>query len=106
VAEYCGLKAPHTLAGQSLRPLIENPSGKSRGAAFTLVTRGQRQYGQSVRTDRWRYTRWSDGTAELYDESADPQENHNLAGDAKHQAQTAELAKRLDTLPPFKNESP
>jgi iduronate 2-sulfatase len=106
VADYCGLKAPHQLAGQSLRPLLENPSGKGRDAAFTLVTRGQRQHGQSVRTDRWRYTRWSDGTAELYDESADPQENQNLAGHAKHQAQVAELARLLDTLPPFKNESP
>ena len=39
--------------------------------------------GYSVRTDRWRFTRWPDGSEELYDHAADPGENANLAGDPR-----------------------
>ena len=76
---YCGLKAPHPLAGQSLRPLLADPSRKGRDAAFTLVARGGGQYGQAVRTEGWRYIRWSDGTNELYDETNDPEETHDVS---------------------------
>ena len=95
VADYCGVKAPHKLAGQSLRPLLEDPARHGKEAAFTLVTRGQGKYGQTVRTDRWRYTRWSDGTAELYDETNDREETRNLAADTaprRHHSGLAETA--------------
>jgi uncharacterized sulfatase len=81
VCDYCGVKAPHELVGQSLRPLLEVPSSKGKNAAFTLVTRGPHRNGQAVRTDRWRYIWWNDGYAELYDERNDPQEMKNLADD-------------------------
>jgi len=80
IAEHCGLKAPDGLAGRSLRPLLENPGASGRDAVFTIITRGPRQRGDSIRTDRWRYTEWSDGTRELYDHSTDPEETRNLAG--------------------------
>jgi uncharacterized sulfatase len=56
--------------------------------------------GRSLRTDRWRYTEWVDGKnenagVELYDELADPQENVNVAGEARHQELVAQLAKQL-----------
>jgi hypothetical protein len=35
----------------------------------------------SVRHEHWRYTRYHDGTEELYDHAADPQEWTNLAAD-------------------------
>ena len=34
-----------------------------------------------VRSERWRYIRYADGSEELYDMAADPNEWHNLAGD-------------------------
>lgn len=102
VADYCGVAAPHKLAGQSLRPLLENPTRPAKPAAFTLVTRGRGQYGQTVRTDRWRYTRWSDGTAELYDELADPEETQNLAADPAQAATIQNLEKQLELLGPFR----
>ena len=40
----------------------------------TLVARGGGTYGQTARTDRWRYIKWSDGSPELDDERNDPQE--------------------------------
>ncbi len=78
IAELCGLKPPADLAGQSLRPLLRDPSAPGKPAAFTLVTRGAAR-GDSVRTDRWRFTRWSDGAVELYDHASDPEENRNVA---------------------------
>jgi iduronate 2-sulfatase len=102
VADYCGLTAPHQLAGQSLRPLLEDPSRPGKEAAFTLVTRGANQYGQSVRTQRWRYTRWSDGTAELYDHQADPEETHDVAADPAHAELVRGHARLLDALPPLR----
>ena len=102
MADYCGLAAPHKLAGQSLRPLVEHPSRPGKAAAFTLVTRGGGQYGQSVRTQRWRYTRWSDGTAELDDHQVDPEETHDVAGDPAHADLIRDHARLLDALPPWR----
>ncbi|MBL9186223.1 MAG: sulfatase [Opitutaceae bacterium] len=78
VAELCGLTPPPNLAGQSLLPLLRDPAAPGKAAAFTLVTRGAAR-GDSMRTDRWRFTRWSDGAIELYDHAADPEENRNVA---------------------------
>lgn len=100
VADYCGVKAPHALAGESLRALLETPAGKGRAAAYTLVTRGK-NYGQSVRTERWRYTQWSDGTAELYDEVSDPEETHDLAKSPPDATLIPELKKLLGKVGSF-----
>lgn len=81
VADYCGVKPPPNLAGQSLRPLLEDPSSPGKRAVFTMVTRGPKNRGDSIRTDRWRYTEWSDGSRELYDHSIDPEETKNLAAE-------------------------
>jgi len=43
------------------------------------VSRGPKLYAQSIRTNRWRFTRWSDGVTELYDHDSDPEELHNKA---------------------------
>jgi uncharacterized sulfatase len=103
VADYCGLRAPHQLAGRSLRPLLENPRHKNKDAAFTLVARGPNYYGQSVRTDGWRYTQWSDGTAELYDELNDPQEVQNLADDPAMATVIEEHRELLAQIGPFES---
>jgi iduronate 2-sulfatase len=102
VADFCGLKAPHALAGESLRALLADPSSKGRDAAFTLVARGARQYGQAVRTDRWRYIRWTDGTQELYDEANDPEETHDVSADPRHAALIREMQERLKKVGPFR----
>lgn len=102
IAEFCGMKPPANLAGQSLRPLLDKPSLPGKKAAFTLVTRGPRQRGDSIRTDRWRYTEWSDGERELYDHSSDPEETHNLAGRAEKEVILQKLAAQLQRrLTPF-----
>ena len=97
VAELCGLTAPHTMAGRSLTPILASPLAKIKDDAFTLVTRGPKLFGQSVRTDRWRFTQWSDGAQELYDHDKDPEENHNVA--TVNPVVADELSSRLKTLP-------
>jgi iduronate 2-sulfatase len=78
VAELCGLAPPPAIAGQSLLRLLRDPAASGKPAAFTLVVRGTSR-GDSIRTDRWRFTRWSDGATELYDHAADPEEERNVA---------------------------
>jgi iduronate 2-sulfatase len=95
VADFCGVKPPPNLAGQSLRPLLEDPSKPGKPAVFTIVTRGPKNRGDSIRTDRWRYTEWSDGSRELYDHSTDPEEKRNLVADPKQKAIVQELSEKL-----------
>jgi uncharacterized sulfatase len=78
IAELCGVTPPAGLAGQSLRPILSDPKRPGKRAAFTIVTRGPQQRGDSIRSDRWRYTEWSDGARELYDHTADPEETKNV----------------------------
>jgi uncharacterized sulfatase len=99
VADFCGLKMPHAGAGTSLKPVLTNPAASIKDAAFTLVTHGAKVHGQSVRTARWRFTRWSDGQTELYDHDVDPEESHNVA--KANPAVGAQLEARLNTLPPY-----
>jgi len=106
ITDYSDLQAPHKLAGESLRPLLQNPSAKGRDAAFTLVTRGANKYGQAVRTDRWRYIQWSDGHAELYDELNDPEETHDVHQDPKNQPLIEELKALLAKIGPLQPARP
>jgi hypothetical protein len=64
-----------------------------KDAVFTIVTRGPQQRGDSIRTERWRYTEWSDGQRELYDHSNDPQETKNVL--TKHSATADTLCQQL-----------
>jgi arylsulfatase A-like enzyme len=96
LADLCGLPAPGYLDGTSLRPVLKDPSGSVKDAAFTQVRRGS-FHGFSIRTLRWRYTLWDDGRQgeQLYDMQADPGETSNLAADSRFAATVAELKQRV-----------
>jgi choline-sulfatase len=96
LADLCGLPAPGYLDGTSLRPVLKDPSGSVKDAAFTQVRRGS-FHGFSIRTVRWRYTLWDDGRQgeQLYDMQADPGETSNLAADSRLAATVAELKERV-----------
>jgi len=86
--ELCSLEKKPELQGRSLVPLLKNPSAAWDHPALT--THGRNNH--SLRTERWRYTRYSDGTEELYDHNRDPLEWTNLAGDPQYAEQKQKLA--------------
>ena len=49
-----------------------------------------------MRTDRWRFIRYADGSQELYDHESDPQENANLAALPEHAALVNRLRAELE----------
>ena len=52
----------------------------------------------AVRTDRWKYVEYADGSRELYDLTADPYEMQNLAREHRWEATILELRSRLSEL--------
>jgi hypothetical protein len=123
LAEWCGVKVPANVQGQSLVPMLKDPTVTGRGWALTQVVRGggiqrfgasaaigdggKRYFGYSLRTPRWRYTEWDEGAQgrELYDHNADPRELTNLAEKPEHAETVADLSQQLRaavqaTLPP------
>ena len=101
VTEFTGNRQPDGLAGRSLRPLLRNVATPHKPGAATLVVRGGGRFGRSVTEGRWRFTRWSDGAAELYDHRADPEEIHNRADDPALAGRRLELQALMDALPPW-----
>ena len=101
LVDLCSLPVANDLEGISLKPLLDNPNREWKSGAFTQVLRGNAKnpgaQGRSLRTEKWRYTEWDDGTkgVELYDHDTDPQEFVNLAGDPKHAEIVKKLAKQL-----------
>lgn len=92
LVEYCGLGAPkHQLDGQSIMPLLRNPKAKWSRPGLTSV--GEKY--ASVRSERYRYIRYPDGSEELYDHDQDPYEHKNLAGEPKLAKVKAELGKSV-----------
>ena len=80
LCELCRLPPPEGLAGKNLTSLLDDPSRSFKQAAYTQITLDGIT-GRSVRTDRYRYTRWEGhgGGEELYDHQTDPGEFTNLA---------------------------
>jgi choline-sulfatase len=79
LADLCNLPIPTHCEGRSIVPLLKNPNEKWYPA---LTTMGYQNH--SVRSDRYRYIMWSDGTEELYDHETDPMEWKNLIKDPKY----------------------
>jgi len=73
--DLCGLPTPAHVQGKSLRPLLANPRLPWDQPAITTY----RQNNHTVRSETWRYTHYSDGGEELYDQTKDPYEWTNLA---------------------------
>lgn len=90
LADLCGLPIASELDGVSLRPLLEDPEAAWDRPALTNF-----RDANAVRYGQWRYIRYGDGSEELYDHQADPNEWTNLAGDPACQAIKAQLAAML-----------
>ena len=91
LAELCGVEAPDKLDGQSLVPLLREPERSTGRAVVTTFDPGN----TSLRTDRWRYIRYADGSEELYDHREDPHEWDNLAGSGEYAPTKKRLSERI-----------
>ena len=89
--DLCGLAANPANEGRSLAPLLADKNAKWQRPALT--THGRNNHG--LRTARWRYIRYADGSEELYDHEADPNEWRNLADNPKLAKTKKRLAKWL-----------
>ncbi|UCC97626.1 MAG: sulfatase, partial [Phycisphaerales bacterium] len=91
LVELCGLPAKLENEGVSLVPLLRDPAAKWEHAALTTHGHGN----HSIRSQQWRYIRYANGDAELYDRHADQNEWENLADRPDYEAVKKELAKWL-----------
>jgi len=68
--DLCGLPGRSGLEGHSLLPQLRDAGTPREWPAITTANAGN----TAVRTERWRYIRYADGSEELYDELADRNE--------------------------------
>ncbi len=101
LCELTGLPLPGHLDGRSFAPLVTDPTRPHKNAAFSQYPRGS-VMGYSMRTDRYRLTRWVERddpekavAVELYDHRNDPGENVNVAADPANAALVEQLTARL-----------
>jgi len=89
--DLCGLDAKPELDGISLVPLLKNPGAPWKRPAVITFGCGN----HAVRSERWRYIRYADGTEELYDHQTDPNEWTNLAKHERFDTVKRDLARWL-----------
>jgi len=91
LVDLCGIEGPKRLDGQSLESLLEDPTQDTDRALVTSFDSGN----NSLRTKRWRFIRYVDGSEELYDLNQDPNEWNNLTQSDKHKKTKAKLSQQL-----------
>jgi iduronate 2-sulfatase len=77
LSAVAGLQTPKGLHGTSLLPVLRDPAARVKESALSIHGSGV-----SMRTANWTYTRYKDGSEELYDMKKDPGQFTNRARDA------------------------
>lgn len=75
VCDLLDLPLPDHVEGTSLVPLLDRPDRQWKTAVLSRI-----RDAETIRTQRYRYTRYASGGAELFDLEPDPAENVNVAG--------------------------
>ena len=90
LSELCELTVPEHCQGVSLAPLFDDPNQVVRTEAYCMHGKGH-----LLRTNRWAYIEYRDGTQELYDMLQDPKQFTNLAATGEHQETVQSLKQQL-----------
>lgn len=80
LADLAGLKPPEYVDGYSLAPYLRNTSKPLPEPSICTWGRGN----YTLRDAQWRYTRYYDGSEELYAHAVDPDEWVNQAGNPEY----------------------
>lgn len=93
--ELTGTPYPsYETSGYSIAPLVKNPNAAWCGVALTTYGPGH----NSIRTDRYRYIKYSNGKEELYDHQTDPNEWTNVASKAAFSSVLSEHRQLLNKM--------
>lgn len=91
LCDLCGLAVPKHIQGQSIAPLLKDPTLPLPAPAVMTY----HYQNHAVRSEAWRLIRYADGSEELYDEKNDPFEWTNLAGKPDLEPIKSELRQSL-----------
>ncbi len=94
LTDLAKLPHPQNIEAESIYPLLKNPKSKWATPAITTWARNN----HAVVSQDYRYIRYEDGSEELYDLAADPNEWHNVAADEKFAPVISELAQYLPKI--------
>ncbi|MHC4435674.1 MAG: sulfatase-like hydrolase/transferase, partial [Planctomycetota bacterium] len=95
LVELCGLKARSDIDGNSLALLLEDPEASWNRPAVATYDFGE----FSIRTEKFRYSTYIDGSEELYDHTKDTEEWTNLADDPKYDVVKRRLRRHIPRDP-------
>ncbi|MEJ7828137.1 MAG: sulfatase [Segetibacter sp.] len=102
LCELAGLPKPTHLEGRSFVSLINKPSSIIKEAAFSQYPRGAKVMGYTMRTSRYRFTRWQSRdnpqevvALELYDMQHDPKAFVNIANKPENKELITKLYKMM-----------
>lgn len=91
ITSLAGLSTPDHVHGYDMTPLLDNPKADFPEDVLMSNTEGN----FTLRTQRWRYTRYRDGSQELYDMLSDPYEFTNLVSNPEYKTQIKKLDQQL-----------
>ena len=95
LTDLAGINTPEGVQGSSLQSLLKKVDSKlwTKELAFTISRNG----GESIRTEKFRFTHWGFGSKgyELYDLSKDPKEFTNQAKNPEYENHLKNLKDRL-----------
>lgn len=98
LVDLTGIARPGTLDGVSLVPTLVDPKASVQDALVQYRPTEPSKTGYSLRTARYRYTLWPDGSEELYDLNTDPAGRKDLARLPAHASTAATLRKQIEAM--------
>ncbi len=93
--DLCGLPANQDIEGHSVSPLLDDANAEWHHNALT--THGKDNH--TVRSNRYRYIRYNDGSEEFYDLKSDPNEWHNLVAEQTSKEDALVIAELKKSIP-------